>query len=145
MRATIWDTEWAAEKASEARRYLADFYPECAASPKLYIHQDGRPRRGRRRRPGGLPGGSQKVHEGREGRGPADEERCGGVTEEDRLRRAVERLMDGQREALGIVRAALEAGDRVRTDDALPDLQDVLEGALEDARADLGIEEGGTA
>ncbi len=42
MRATIWDTEWAAEKASEARRYLADFYPECAASPKLYIHQDGR-------------------------------------------------------------------------------------------------------
>lgn len=45
----------------------------------------------------------------------------------------------------GGVRTALEAGDGARTDDALADLQDVLEGALEDARADLGIEEGGTA
>ena len=68
------------------------------------------------------------------------------MPEEDRLRRAVERLMDGQREALGIVRAALEAGDEARKDDALADLQDVLQGALEDARAEeLGIGEGGTA
>jgi hypothetical protein len=59
-----------------------------------------------------------------------------------RLRRAVARLMDGQQEALGIVRAALEAGDEARTDEVLADLQDVLEGTLEDARADLGIEEG---
>ena len=68
------------------------------------------------------------------------------MPEEDRMRRAVERLMDGQREALGIVRAALEAGDEARKDDALADLQDVLQGALEDARAEeLGIGEGGTA
>lgn len=62
--------------------------------------------------------------------------------EDARLRRAVRRLMEGQREALAIVRAALEAADDARTDDALADLQDVLEGTLEDARADLGIEEG---
>ncbi len=62
--------------------------------------------------------------------------------EEARLRRAVERLMDGQREALEIARAAIEAGTGARTDDALADLQDVLEGTLEDARVDLGIEEG---
>ncbi len=67
------------------------------------------------------------------------------MPEEDRLRRAVERLMDGQREALGIVRAALEVGDEARKDDALADLQDVLQGAREDARAELGIGEGGTA
>jgi hypothetical protein len=49
MSAQAWDTEWAAEKASEAMRYLADFYPECVAS-----------------------GGSQKLHEGRQRRGPAN-------------------------------------------------------------------------
>jgi hypothetical protein len=32
-------------------------------------------------------------------------------------------------------------GEDARTDDALADLQDVLEGTLEDVRADLGIEE----
>lgn len=65
--------------------------------------------------------------------------------EDARLKRAVERLMDGQQEALAIVRGVLEAGDDARTDDALADLQDVLEGTLEDARADLGIEEGNEA
>ncbi len=65
--------------------------------------------------------------------------------EEARLKRAVERLMDGQREALEIARGALEAGPGAHTDDALADLQDVLEGTLEDARADLGIEEGDEA
>jgi hypothetical protein len=64
------------------------------------------------------------------------------VADDARLRRAVVRLMDGQQEALGIVRAALEAGDEARTDEVLADLQDVLEGTLEDARAALGIEEG---
>lgn len=34
------NTEWAAEKASAAMRYLADSYPECSASPKLHSHQD---------------------------------------------------------------------------------------------------------
>jgi hypothetical protein len=58
------------------------------------------------------------------------------------LRQAVRRLMEGQEEALGIVRGVLEAGEDARTDDALSDLQDVLEGTLEDARADLGMEEG---
>jgi hypothetical protein len=50
--------------------------------------------------------------------------------------------MDGQQEALDIARATLEAGTAARTDDALADLVDVLEGTLEDARAELGIEEG---
>lgn len=35
-----WDTEWAAEKSSAALRYLADFYPECAASEALHPFQD---------------------------------------------------------------------------------------------------------
>lgn len=64
------------------------------------------------------------------------------VPSNEELRRAVERLMEGQQEALGIVRGVLEAGEDARTDDALADLQDVLEGTLEDARADLGTEEG---
>ena len=40
MSAQAWDTEWAAEKASEAMRYLADFYPECAASEALHLFQE---------------------------------------------------------------------------------------------------------
>ena len=40
MRATTWDTEWAAEKASAAMVYLADFYPECSGSPMLHPYQD---------------------------------------------------------------------------------------------------------
>ena len=40
MRATTWDTELAAVKASAALRYLGDFYPECAASEALRSHQD---------------------------------------------------------------------------------------------------------
>ena len=35
-----WDTEWAAERASEAMRYLADFYPEASGSEALHRHQD---------------------------------------------------------------------------------------------------------
>jgi hypothetical protein len=38
--ASGWGLEWAATKASEAMRYLATFYPECSASPKLHEHQD---------------------------------------------------------------------------------------------------------
>jgi hypothetical protein len=38
--APAWDTEWAAEKASAAMLYLADFYPDCAAAPRLHPHQD---------------------------------------------------------------------------------------------------------
>jgi len=36
----MWDTEWAAERASEAMRWLADNYPECAGSAALHPHQD---------------------------------------------------------------------------------------------------------
>jgi hypothetical protein len=67
------------------------------------------------------------------------------AADDARLRRAVGRLMDGQREALEIVRAALEAGDEARMDEALADLEDVLQGTLDDARAALGVVEGGEA
>ena len=59
--------------------------------------------------------------------------------ENERLRRAVGRLMDGNREALEVLRQTLDE-DR-SAGDALGDLEDILEGALEDARAILGMEE----
>ena len=40
-----WDVEWAAEKASAALRYLADFYSECAASEALHPLHDAAPTR----------------------------------------------------------------------------------------------------
>ena len=40
MSAEPWDTEWAAERASEALHYLARNYPECAASEVLREHED---------------------------------------------------------------------------------------------------------
>lgn len=61
-------------------------------------------------------------------------------TENERLRGAVERLMDGQREALEVLRQALD--DDVPTEDTLGDLEDILVGASEDVRAILGIDEG---
>jgi len=48
--------------------------------------------------------------------------------------------MDGQREALEVIRRALD-GD-TPAEGALVDLEDILQGALEDARAVLGVEEG---
>ncbi len=56
-----------------------------------------------------------------------------------RLRRALGRLMDGQREALEVVRRALDEG--TPAEDALEDLEDVLQGSLDDARAALGMGE----
>jgi hypothetical protein len=35
-----WDTEWAAEKASAAMRYLADYYAEASGSEALHRYQD---------------------------------------------------------------------------------------------------------
>ena len=35
-----WDTEWAAERASEAMAYLAKNYPECGGAPELHPHQE---------------------------------------------------------------------------------------------------------
>ena len=54
------------------------------------------------------------------------------------LRLAVERLMDGQREALELLRRALDG--EVPAEGALVDLEDVLQGALDDARSILGTE-----
>jgi hypothetical protein len=63
--------------------------------------------------------------------------------ENNRSDRAVERLMDGQLEALGVVRSALE-GSGVSTEEVLADLLDILEGAYQDARALLvGTDEQG--
>jgi hypothetical protein len=59
--------------------------------------------------------------------------------ESERSWRAVERLMDGHREALEVLRRALDA--EAPTEDALVDLEDILQGAQEDARAILGMEE----
>jgi hypothetical protein len=66
----------------------------------------------------------------------------GGVSEGEleRLRGAVERLIEGQREALEVLRRALDGG--APAEGALEDLEDILQGALEDARAVLGTEEG---
>jgi len=69
----------------------------------------------------------------------------GSMSEEEleRLRRAVRRLLDGQQEALEVLRQALE--EDAPAEDALGDLEDILEGALEDAHAILGIDEGDEA
>jgi hypothetical protein len=40
MGAEPWDTQWAAQKASEALHYLARNYPECAASGALREHEE---------------------------------------------------------------------------------------------------------
>ena len=53
-------------------------------------------------------------------------------TESERLRMAVGRLMDGQREALEVLRQALD--EDAPAEDALGDLEDILQGALEDVR-----------
>lgn len=59
----------------------------------------------------------------------------------DGLRRAVERLMDGQREALEVLRRALDG--EAPAEEALQELEGALEDVLEDARAILGTEEEG--
>ncbi len=57
-----------------------------------------------------------------------------------RLQRAVERLMAGHREALGLIDQ--EVDDRESSaQETLAEVQDILSGALEDARSIL--EEGG--
>jgi len=57
-----------------------------------------------------------------------------------RLQRAIERLMAGHREALGVIDQEVE--DRESSaQETLAEVQDILKGALEDARTIL--EEGG--
>ena len=69
--------------------------------------------------------------------------------ESERLRRAVERLMDAQQEALEVTGRTLDAGAEdldeserpgtsERLEAALVDVRDILEGALEDTRDILG-------
>lgn len=52
-----WDTERAAEKASAAMRYLADYYPEASGSEALHRHQ------GAAHAAAGLPGGMETMIE----------------------------------------------------------------------------------
>ena len=59
----------------------------------------------------------------------------------ERLRRVVERLMAGQREALGVIDQEVE--DRESSaQETLAEVQDILSGAYEDAWTILGGEEG---
>jgi hypothetical protein len=59
----------------------------------------------------------------------------------DRLRLAVERLMNGQKEALEVIAQALEESEGIEQD-KLVDVQDILEGAYEDAQNILDDSEG---
>ena len=60
-------------------------------------------------------------------------------TESERPRRALGRLVDGQREALEVLRGALDG--EAPAEGALEDLEDILQGAQDDARAILGMED----
>jgi hypothetical protein len=59
----------------------------------------------------------------------------------ERLRRALERLMSGQQEALGIIDREVEDQES-SAQETLAEVQDILSGAYEDARTILGGEEG---
>jgi hypothetical protein len=63
----------------------------------------------------------------------------GGMSEGelDRLCRALERLMAGQREALGVIDQEVE-GRESSAQETLAEVQDILSGAYEDARTILG-------
>jgi hypothetical protein len=58
----------------------------------------------------------------------------------ERLRRALERLMSGQREALGVIDREVEDQES-SAQETLAEVQDILSGAYEDAQTIL--EEGG--
>jgi hypothetical protein len=55
--------------------------------------------------------------------------------ENDRLERAVERLMVRQLEAMGVVRSALDGSAAPTKEDVLVDLPDILEGGYQDTRS----------
>ena len=59
----------------------------------------------------------------------------------ERLRRALERLMSGQREALGVIDREVEDQESSAQQETLAEVQDILSGAYEDAQTIL--EEGG--
>jgi hypothetical protein len=54
----------------------------------------------------------------------------------DRLRRAIERLMAGHREALGVIDREVEDLES-SAEETLAEVQDILSGALEDAQTIL--------
>ncbi len=62
----------------------------------------------------------------------------------DRSRRVVERLMHGQQEALEIIAQAFETSAGIEQD-KLVDVQDILQGAYEDAQNILDDSEGSEA
>jgi hypothetical protein len=62
-----------------------------------------------------------------------------------RLRRALQRLMDGHQEALEAIERALKETENFEQETTLVDLQDILEGAYEDAQNILGTSEGNEA
>ena len=59
----------------------------------------------------------------------------------ERLRRALKRLMDGHREALGVIDREVEDLES-SAQETLAEVQDILSGALEDARDILDGGEG---
>ena len=59
----------------------------------------------------------------------------------ERLRRVVERLMAGHREALGVIDQEVEDQES-SAQETLAEVQDILAGAYDDARIILGEEEG---
>jgi hypothetical protein len=61
--------------------------------------------------------------------------------EHERLRRALERLMSGQREALGVIDREVEDQESSAAQETLAEVQDILSGAYDDAQTIL--EEGG--
>jgi hypothetical protein len=54
-----------------------------------------------------------------------------------RLQRALERLMAGHREALGVIDLEVEDLESSSAEESLAEVQDILSGALEDARTIL--------
>ena len=56
--------------------------------------------------------------------------------EPERLRRALRRLMDGHREALGVIDQEVEDQES-SAQETLAEVQDILSGAYEDARSIL--------
>src|SRR5215210_8788870 len=83
-------------------------------------------------------GGDRRGRRGGERRLPTTVE-AGSMSEGelDRLRRAVERLMNGQREALGVIDQEVEDQES-SAQETLAEVQDILSGAYEDARTILG-------
>jgi hypothetical protein len=59
-----------------------------------------------------------------------------------RLQRALERLMAGHREALGVIDLEVEDLESSSAEESLAEVQDILTGAHEDAQSILGGEEG---